>query len=291
MNKIILGFQLAYHRKLRNWSQEHLAEIVECASCTISRIERGKQYPRVELYEKLCNVFNDWVVDGADVFMDDVSKLQTAKTDLLIAIHSGCHEKIERVLNHFGAVMDSENIEHQQYNLIAALVCLREKGVTIKEFKEKCVRIFERRRRVPKVEDIPKLRLSRIEHMILCQYAWAYFEEGYFNEAEAILKALLKNCFTFNNLFNRKRCISLSTNIAKISYCKKNFEAVHECVGFLIYNFVNSNDAKNIRDCLELLEKIYIEEGNEEAAEIVRSFRDSSARMINYLQYRMNANK
>ena len=98
MNKEFFGIQLAYCRKMNGWTQEKLADKVGCWPSTISRIETGKEYPRVELFEKLNAVFHNWGVNGPDVFMDDVSKLKDAEYELLVAIHKGRLEQIDRAL-------------------------------------------------------------------------------------------------------------------------------------------------------------------------------------------------
>ncbi|MBQ8458479.1 helix-turn-helix transcriptional regulator [bacterium] len=56
--KKLLGKRLQEIRKKRNITQEHLAEMVELDTSSISHIENGKYYPNAENLDKILNVLN-----------------------------------------------------------------------------------------------------------------------------------------------------------------------------------------------------------------------------------------
>ena len=283
MNKNILGFQLAYCRRNEKLSQEQFAELVNCSPCTISRIENGRQYPRVDLFEKINYHFPEWGVNGSDIYMEDVSELQKAKYNLLVAIHVGRSEKIERCLRKFGGIMDHNNREHQQYYSMGAATYMRKRGLTTEAYRGKCKEIFEIRRRLPKIEDIPKLKLSRIEHMILFQYAMAEFELDNVEEAEGILVALIKNCFEYNTEYHKKRCKSISTNVAKIFYRRKDYKRAQDCIGYVLGRFADTNDVRLMFQLLSLQQEIFKCFENVEGEQVIDEFLSAAAKMINYL--------
>ncbi len=49
--KILFGKKIKYYRDLKNYTQEHLAELVDIEQASLSNIERGKVYPtQITLY-------------------------------------------------------------------------------------------------------------------------------------------------------------------------------------------------------------------------------------------------
>lgn len=52
-----LGKNIQAQRKKFGYSQEKLAELVDCSSTTISSIETGRSFLTVKTLEKLCKVF------------------------------------------------------------------------------------------------------------------------------------------------------------------------------------------------------------------------------------------
>lgn len=49
--KILFGKRIKYYRDLKNYTQEHLAELVNIEQASLSNIERGKVYPtQITLY-------------------------------------------------------------------------------------------------------------------------------------------------------------------------------------------------------------------------------------------------
>lgn len=56
--KILFGKRIKYYRDLKNYTQEHLAELVNIEQASLSNIERGKVYPtQITLY-RLAAVLN-----------------------------------------------------------------------------------------------------------------------------------------------------------------------------------------------------------------------------------------
>ncbi len=56
--KKLLGSKIKEKRKLKNLTQEQLAELVDIGMPNISYIENGKFYPTVETLEKICKALN-----------------------------------------------------------------------------------------------------------------------------------------------------------------------------------------------------------------------------------------
>ena len=291
MNKSLFGFQLAYCRKEENISQEKLAEILECSPCTISRIENGKEYPRVELFERINGLFGHWGVNGPDIYMDDSAVLQKAQYELLTAIHEGQAEVIYRKLEAFIKLMDEENEEHQQYYSMGHLAYMRRKGMDLHEYKEKCVMVFEKRRKMPNTEDVASLKLSRIEHMILFKYAMALFEMGLADEAEKLLMSLMKNCFIFTSEYNKKRCKTISTCIAKVFLHKNDYKKAQECIGYVIGRILENLDSRMIFQILGLQQKLFESCNDPTGMKIIDDFLMSACKMINYLHRHLAVEK
>ena len=53
MNKLMLGLKVKTLREHKKWSQAKLAEIVDISDNTLSNIERGIYYPRLETFNTL----------------------------------------------------------------------------------------------------------------------------------------------------------------------------------------------------------------------------------------------
>lgn len=58
MDKKLFGKQLQKYRELAGYSQEDLAEKIDCSSIFISYIERGQKAPSVNTFIKLVNTLN-----------------------------------------------------------------------------------------------------------------------------------------------------------------------------------------------------------------------------------------
>lgn len=63
---VLVGANIAAHRKLKNWSQAELAEKLEITAVSLSRIERGLAAPRFQTLEKLCQIFE---CSASELFM------------------------------------------------------------------------------------------------------------------------------------------------------------------------------------------------------------------------------
>lgn len=55
--KKIFGLNLRKLRKINNITQEEFAESVGMATQTINIIENGRQFPKIENFEKICEVY------------------------------------------------------------------------------------------------------------------------------------------------------------------------------------------------------------------------------------------
>jgi transcriptional regulator with XRE-family HTH domain len=290
MDKNKLGYQLAYCRRKEELSQEEFAEIVNCSPCTISRIENGKEYPRVELFERINYHFPHWGVNGPDIYMDDISELHKAKYELLVAIHVGRAERLVRAIRKFGNLMDENNIEHQQYYTMGAVVYMKTQGMTTEEYIRRCEDVFKLRRDIPDNNDMPKLKLTRIEHMILFQYAMAKFDVGASEEAEGILVALIKNCFEYTSEYHKRRCKSISTNVARVFYHQKEYNKAQKCVSYVLGRFADANDVRLMFQILNLQQEIFKILEDSKGEKVIDEFLIAAANMINYLYKHLYGN-
>lgn len=55
--KKILGINLRKLRKINNLTQEEFAETIGMATKTVNIIENGRQFPKIENFEKICEVY------------------------------------------------------------------------------------------------------------------------------------------------------------------------------------------------------------------------------------------
>ncbi len=66
--KKILGKRIQYYRKIKEITQEQLAEIIGIDTISVSKIETGKNYPTAENLEKISLALN---VELYELFVND----------------------------------------------------------------------------------------------------------------------------------------------------------------------------------------------------------------------------
>ncbi|MBE5912095.1 helix-turn-helix transcriptional regulator [Pseudobutyrivibrio sp.] len=283
MKKNVFGYQVAYFRKAYNLSQEELAEMLNCATSTISRIENGVEYPRKALFDKMVNAFENFGIAYEELPLEESFELQRAKDELLAAIHDGSEDKLQPAIEQFEVVMECDNIEHQQYYMLAKLLCMKYYGLSTREFVTRCIELFEIRRSFPKTEDIPLLHLSKIEHMIIFKYAMSHYELGENDVASEHLEGLMRNCFSHNTEFQRRRCKSLSMNFAKVMIGNREYHRAQKCVNYTLRSISENFDTKMLLHILDVQKELFGHHGNQEGEEIIDEFIKSSIRMMDYI--------
>ncbi len=66
--KKIVGKRIQYYRKIKEITQEQLAEIIGIDTISVSKIETGKNYPTAENLEKIASALN---VELYELFVND----------------------------------------------------------------------------------------------------------------------------------------------------------------------------------------------------------------------------
>ena len=283
MQRKVFGKQVAYFRKKLNLTQEELATKVQCAVSTISRIECGIECPRVEIFDKITSIFEHVGFSYDELKMENILEFDKAKDELLAAIHEGREEILDRKLSRFEELMVKDNVEHQQYYALGYLICMRKRGMSVEEYLDRCIELFELGRKIPTIEDLPMLNLTKIEHMLIYEYAKSHYELGETVIAEKMLAALLENSFYANTEYHKDRCKSMSTAFAKIMLKKKDYYKAQKCMSYLFERITRSFDARNLMKGLKIQHEIFECCDNEEGMKIIDDFLESSERMFNYI--------
>ena len=283
MDKIQFGKIIAYFRKNAGMTQDELAYKINCAPSTISRIENGKEIPKVEMFEKLNDIFASMNIHYDEIAMEEIFEFDRAKDELLEAINSGRAEELERKIDIFKKLMDENNTEHQQYYIMAYLIYMRKNGMSVEEFLDRSIALFELGRKIPQMDDLANANLTKIEHTIIYQMGIAHQKIGNDAEAEKILQGLMKQGFASTADFYKNRCESLSASLATLFVNKADYEKAEECVNYLLQKFIDSFDTRMLFQSLSLQLRLFEAEGNSEGAYCIDEFLESSQRMINYM--------
>lgn len=97
--KKILGLNLRKLRKHNNLTQEEFAETVGMATQTINTIESGRQFPKIDNFEKICEVYKvspaqlllipDGIKEESNIELTNkiVSQLENMKSEELKTIY------------------------------------------------------------------------------------------------------------------------------------------------------------------------------------------------------------
>lgn len=90
MNYILLSQNIKNARKEKHYTQEHLAELVNCSTVFISQIETGIRVPSIETLYNIANVL-DVTIDSLfkeknmiadnDFYINAINKLIQARTE------------------------------------------------------------------------------------------------------------------------------------------------------------------------------------------------------------------
>ncbi len=287
MRKNIFGFQVAYFRREYNLSQEELAEMLDCSPSTISRIENGVEYPRKKLFEKFNAAFEDFGISYEELPLEESFELLRAKEKLLRALHDGREELLEEAMEKFIELMDENNIEHQQYCMLGQLICRRRNGLPNRVFLDMCKDLYERRRPFPNPEDLPRLHLNKIEHMIIFRYALDLHIIGDNQMAGAYLEGLMQNSFSHKTEYQRNRCESLSMNIAKIMVVQNDLLRAQKCLGYTFKSISENFDTMLLLHSLHVQKELFGSIGDFEGQEIIDEFLETSVKMMSYIHCHM----
>ena len=81
--EIVIGKKLQNIRKAYGYTQEKLAEKIECSTRYIGDIEQDKSKPSYEVIVKICNTFNI----GLDEIFSDYLKIKKKQENLNISLY------------------------------------------------------------------------------------------------------------------------------------------------------------------------------------------------------------
>ena len=105
MNKLLLGLKVKTLREQKKWSQSKLAEIIYISDNTLSNIETGRHYPRLETFDALSNALD---ISASFLISDDEN------------INAMCLDEIRKCLY----VFDERIVDHiMDYIVMCSELC------------------------------------------------------------------------------------------------------------------------------------------------------------------------
>ena len=283
MDKKQFGRHLAYFRKQNKMTQQQLAEEVDCALSTISRIENGSEYPKLNIFEKFNKVFENFGLTYEELSMEEIFEFQRAKEELLKAIHNGRAEELERKLNIFKESMDEENDEHKQYYVLGYLVYMRKNGMGIEEFLDRIIALFEMRRKLPSIDEFTEIKLTRIEHMLIYKMSMAHMIIGNDEKAMEFMKGLILCGLGGKSDYMKNRSKCVATSFAQILIRRREFEEAQKCLDYVIERIIENIDTRLLFNSLIIQEELFSAKENVAGAALIRDFILAAEGLINYM--------
>ena len=105
MDKLMLGLKVKTLREHKKWSQSKLAEIIDISDNTLSNIETGRHYPRLETFDALSIALD---ISASFLLSDDEN------------VNAMCLEEIRKYL----IIFDERIAEHvMDYILMCSELC------------------------------------------------------------------------------------------------------------------------------------------------------------------------
>lgn len=284
MNQVAFGNYLAWARNSMELTQQELAEKVNCAWNTISRIENGHELPGRRLFMELNRIFEGFGITYDELDLDNIFEFRIARKELLKAIRKGRLEEIERKLERFSEYMEqSEDDEDRQYYVLAYLISNRKRGLGIEEFLDEIVSVFEIRRNLPAYEDIPKVRLSRIEYEILFLMGEAHIMKGDREVGEKILKGLMANRLDERSPYVQEKYIEISAILARACLMKEDYNTTRVCLGYVFGEYIDKKDVSTLFHSLTLQGELCKIMGDKKGAKLVDAFLVASQKLMCYM--------
>lgn len=179
-------------RKLRNHSQERLAEALEIDQKTISRIETGRYKPKAGTFQKMKEYLQiDRDICTTRIVTDDFSILEMERKVAKLN-HLRREEEAEKLFEQLKKKLSPEWKEDLQYiKYMEALFALELGRVTENEAVELCKEAFQitRKNGIAQIEHIV---FSRMEAFIINYIARCYDEIGMKDGAIELVEAVIK---------------------------------------------------------------------------------------------------
>lgn len=283
MHLISFGRYVALLRKEMNLSQQELAEMVDCALSTISRIENGHQMPERKMFDALEKVFGKMGLIYDELVLDNLVALKGAGAELLESLRYGRAEEIERKLNVFHKYMNKEDSEHRQYCIFAHLECIKKKGMALEQYLLEVINIFEIGRKLPDYADIAVMYLSKIEYELLRFIGMTHMNLGEYDKAETIFRGLLANKIDPRSPFIRERYVSISASLAKLLLRKQDYCGANECLAYLFNVFIESSDSRLFFNSLSIQEEMCEAHNDVEGGEAIHEFIEATQKLMGFI--------
>lgn len=286
MTVIAFGQYLACLRKEMKWTQAQLAEKVNCAWTTISRIENGHELPCKRLFMEFNRVFESIGIIYDELDMENLFEYRKARKELLKAVQNGRVEEVERKLEKFYNTMEKSTEiekEEEQYILLAHLIIKRKHGLGDEIFYRELQYIYRLRREVPNVEDIHRLRLSKLEYVVLILMAEVHMSKGALEAAEKILHGLMANKLDKRSPYIREKCKEISVLLAKINLMKGEYDTSNQLLEYVFNEYFDCTDFRTLYHSLITLEELCEKDEDGEGVKIVNEYLQVTQRLMGYM--------
>ena len=294
------GKYLKWAREKINMSQQDLADAIDCALSTISRIETGRHYPSITIFKALEEIFEEFGIQYDEIYMEHIFKFKRARRELLNAIKNGRAEEIEKKLQKFKEYMDNPESEGEldcskedkQYYVLAHLISVRKQGLSVEQFLDEAIAIFEINKKFPKIEDISIIKLSNIEFEILYSIGRAHMIAGDKKTAEEIFRGLLANKTNDHSPYVHEKYMELSSALARLCLHRKDYETTSECLGYVFSKYISTTDTRMLFKSLFLQIELCETVGDKKGAMLTNAFLKATENLMSYMysHYRMRGN-
>lgn len=314
------GSYMKWLRKQKNLTQLDVSLMANCALPTISRIENGDELVGKKLFDKLNEIFEGFGMSYDELTMEKIFRFKQARQELLKALKNGRCEDIENKLNTLQAYMESkddlsdrikrkkkkrkakdevkdwEMINYdscdeidKQYFVLAHLVHSRRKGLPLEQFLNEAIGIFELRRKIPRYEDIPKVKITDIEYELFFIIAKTHMALGDDKNAEIIFKGLLSNKGYVDSPKIKERFIEISEVMARLFMARKDYGRVNECLTFIFGEYISMSDTRIIYRSLCLQAEICQVNGDNNGVEMIDKFLLATENLMSHMlkEYRL----
>lgn len=256
MLEITYGQFLACARKRANMSQEMLAERVNCAVSTISRIENGIERPHIRLFEAIDDVFGGLGFEYDEIAMEGLFSCNRAKNELLVAIAKERSEVLERKIDKFHKYMECDNDEHIQHYVLGHLGITRHYGMPLEKYLEENITIYESVRSLPELDEIHEMKLRKIEYVILWNMGKTYIELGELKKAKKIFIGLTKNPLNNHYILKQERFIGVAQHLAQINALENNYDKSLEFLSYGLGELLESDSFKLLANHIDIQQEI-----------------------------------
>ena len=218
---------------------------------TLSRIESGRT-PSRENFMYLKELYGLHEMSYEQVVRESELKIDALKESIALHLKNKNYEMAEEDIQELENSLNVEISEDLQFKIFAQIVWWEGNGLSIEDCAEKCIRLFEVKKNMPKPEQIEEGSYSYVDQLILNQYAVQLGRSGEHDKAESYLSGLekyMKNAIMQHPKMN-KRVVIIIVNRALFEMKRGNFERALERINDAIKYVIK---AESIDLCLKVL--------------------------------------